>query len=267
MEIKDFEYSYRYLPKKQLGKFDDAKFIDLYARAQFVYGDAIRRRYTGQQDYLSDLEGFLGSTFLSTMDKEIQLKADNDTIDDVIVRSGQFEDYRWLTPNLIVAKVHVWGVDREVKVTADFNGSFERQEWEDYVVFGREAGYLPWKIYNLVYGEHFHLDGQDFNHQESLLPDGKYTEKKLTPIELKPDKHSWQHYEVYIEIGIILLIIFSPLGELLVVGFYNLMCADAVFPQSVINAGWWVCWIGLGVDLLSKAALYLIVFVDAFLLP
>ena len=51
------------------------------------------------------------------------------------------------------------------------------------VVFGRKQGSVQWRIYNIVYGAHFHLNGEDFNHQQSLDISG-YTEEHL---EVSPE--------------------------------------------------------------------------------
>ena len=132
---------------------------------------------------MSDLDGYLGHTFLSTMKDEIELKTKKGIIDDVIVSHGKIEDYKFITPDILLAKVHARGTDREVNSEEDFDASYERQEWEDYVVFGRCFGI--WRIYNLVYGDHFHLDGKNFNDQASLLAGEKYIERNLP--DLSPE--------------------------------------------------------------------------------
>lgn len=182
MTIADFELRYNKLSGIK-SEPDEEAMINLYARAQFAYGDAIRRHYAGQENYMSDLDGYLGHTFLSTMKDEIELKAKKGIIDDVIVSHGKIEDYKFITPDILLAKVHARGTDREVNSEEDFDASYERQEWEDYVVFGRCFG--TWRIYNLVYGDHFHLDGKNFNDQASLLAGEKYIERNLP--DLNPE--------------------------------------------------------------------------------
>lgn len=68
------------------------------------------------------------------------------------------------------------GQDKEVQFNKDFSDSFTRTEWSDYVLFGKTpTGQI--KIVNLIYGEHFHLNGVDFNHQQGIS--GSYKERKL----------------------------------------------------------------------------------------
>lgn len=163
------------------GRFKPDQLISLYSQAQFNYGDAIRRKVTGQSDYLTQLQDLLGFEFLITMDTEIKLKARNGIIDDVVINHGVIDSFKAVNDNVIVAKVKVVGRDREINVNNDFEPSFARESWEDYVVFGRSNGL--WKIYNLVYGEHFHLNGTDYNYQDSLLENAKYQERKLPEVD------------------------------------------------------------------------------------
>lgn len=81
--------------------------------------------------------------------------------------------------NVFVVKIKAIGVDREVNQDSDFDASFETQSWEDYVVFGRRSAFEPWAIYNIVYGNRFHLNDDDFNDQDSLLSDQHFFEAKL----------------------------------------------------------------------------------------
>lgn len=46
-------------------------------------------------------------------------------------------------------------------------------------VFGRRSAFEPWAICNIVYGNRFHLNGDDFNDQDSLLSDQHFFETKL----------------------------------------------------------------------------------------
>lgn len=163
------------------GRFKPDQLISLYSQAQFNYGDAIRRKVTGQSDYLTQLQDLLGFEFLITMDTEIKLKARNGIIDDVVINHGVIDSFKTVNDNVIVAEVKVVGRDREINVNNDFEPSFARESWEDYVVFGRSND--GWKIYNLVYGEHFHVNGTDYNHQDSLLENAKYQERKLPEVD------------------------------------------------------------------------------------
>ncbi|MBB1069671.1 hypothetical protein H5S40_05845 [Limosilactobacillus sp. RRLNB_1_1] len=157
--------------------------IDTYAKAQFTYGQSIRRCFTGNHDYLNILKQQLGYTFLKTMQVEIKNKAAEGIIDDVMVNRGKMLAAKQVSTNVIIAKVQAFGLDNEVNVLSQFNSSFKRQQWTDYVVFGREAENGKWKIYNIVYGAHFHLNGKDYNKQSSL-DKGKIIEQHL---EVSPD--------------------------------------------------------------------------------
>ena len=69
------------------------------------------------------------------MHDEIIAKASNGIIDDVLVNHGKVVSAQKISPDLIIAKVQVSGIDSEVNVLSDFNSSFKRQQWTDYVVF------------------------------------------------------------------------------------------------------------------------------------
>lgn len=179
MTIAEFEQAVNGLPKGRVPAHDTRQLIKLYGQAQFAYGNAIRRLYTGQKDYLSDLQGSMGSVFLKTVAKEIRLKASKGIVDDTIISHGKIMEAMRVGDNVVVAKVKAIGLDREVNSEQDFDASFERQSWEDYVVFAKDKQTKAWKIYNLIYGEHFHLNGVDYNGQASLMAGAKYREERL----------------------------------------------------------------------------------------
>lgn len=187
MKIKDFKQG---LKRAKIRLENDAVddqlaqiLVETYAWAQFVYGQSIRRCFADSSNYLDQLKSQLERVFLSTMHDEIIAKASNGIIDDVLVSHGRVVSAQKISPDLIIAKVQVSGIDSEVNVISDFNSSFKRQQWTDYVVFGRKQGSVQWRIYNIVYGAHFHLNGEDFNHQQSLDISG-YTEEHL---EVSPE--------------------------------------------------------------------------------
>ena len=187
MKIKDFKQG---LKRAKIRLENDAVddqlaqiLVETYAWAQFVYGQSIRRCFADSSNYLDQLKSQLGRVFLSTMHDEIIAKASNGIIDDVLVSHGRVVSAQKISPDLIIAKVQVSGIDSEVNVISDFNSSFKRQQWTGYVVFGRKQGSVQWRIYNIVYGAHFHLNGEDFNHQQSLDISG-YTEEHL---EVSPE--------------------------------------------------------------------------------
>ena len=144
MKIKDFKQG---LKRAKIRLENDAVddqlaqiLVETYAWAQFVYGQSIRRCFADSSNYLDQLKSQLGRVFLSTMHDEIIAKASNEIIDDVLVSHGRVVSAQKISPDLIIAKVQVSGSDSEVNVLSDFNSSFKRQQWTDYVVFGREQG-------------------------------------------------------------------------------------------------------------------------------
>ena len=150
---------------------DYSEYIKTYADAEYLYGTLIRQYITGNHD-LSDLRQYLAGKFLVAMQNEIKLKASQQTIDDVIVSKAkilQIAKYK----NYTIVKLEAYGIDNEAQANANFDSSFKQEHWIDIVVFDQNN-----KIVNIVYGEHFHLNGQDFNHQKGLVDTG-YTEQDL----------------------------------------------------------------------------------------
>ncbi|MBB1086330.1 hypothetical protein [Limosilactobacillus fastidiosus] len=194
--------------------------IDTYAKAQFNYGEAIRRCFTNNSGYLDILKQQLGHTFLVTMKKEIKNKAMAGVVDDVIVNHGKIISAKVISPDLIIAKVQVIGTDNEVNVLSHFDSSFKRKRWTDYVVFGRNKDNPEWKIYNIIYGAHFHLNGEDYNEQPSL-DKSSITEQHLTVSpELVKAAKSYQQQAalkkrirtiiIVLVVGVILIFCFAP---------------------------------------------------------
>ncbi len=144
---------------------------DNYAKAQYLYGNLIRQYVAGNHT-LSSLKEYLAGPFYRNMVKEIKLKASQQTIDDVIVNKTVIN--RWAKcDDLTLIQITAYGNDSENQANSNFDSSFSRKTWTDYVVFNQDL-----KIVNLIYGEHFHLNGQDFNHDPGLSKD-KYQEHDL----------------------------------------------------------------------------------------
>ena len=163
--------------------------VELYAKAQFNYGDGIRRLISGQYTtFDAELKPLLGKIFYKTMRKEMYMKATAGSLDDVVVSSGHVNEAYKLSDNMLLAKIDVTGFDREVSLDHDFDSTFERQKWSDWVLFGRKDNSSSWKILNLIYGEHFHLKGHDFNHQKGLS-DAGYSEHDYSTEPMKEAYH------------------------------------------------------------------------------
>ena len=153
------------------------EFSEVYIKAQYLYSQDLRERYVNKYYSLRNLLEYLDSFYYRVMKREIKLKVSKSTIDDTIVSKASIVSIAKLDDNIWITRIDAVGKDKEVQFNKDFNDSFTRSKWSDYVIFGRDRkGKI--KIINLVYGEHFHLDGKDFNEQKSLGK-GNYKERKL----------------------------------------------------------------------------------------
>lgn len=149
--------------------------LDIYGQAQFLYSETIRN-YLAKNYDTSALKQYLAEPFYSTMVNEIKLKAENQTLDDVVVdHSCILESFK--VENLIIAKIQAIGIDSENQANSNFDASFKQEKWEDYVVYAYDTQNNTYKIVNIIYGEHFHLNGKDFNNQKGLTD--KYEEHDL----------------------------------------------------------------------------------------
>lgn len=161
--------------KLSLTKQDESKEDDLtetYSKAQYLYGQLIRQYISGNHDTRA-LREYLAPEFYNNMVSEIKRKADSQTIDDVVIDKAEITR-SCHTGDFIIVELHVTGKDNEAQANANFDSSFKRQAWTDYVIFEQYGD--KYKIANIVYGEHFHLNGKDYNNQ-SL--GGKYDEHDL----------------------------------------------------------------------------------------
>ena len=153
------------------------EFSEVYIKAQYLYSQDLREKYVNKHYSLRNLLEYLDSFYYRVMKREIKLKVSKSTIDDTIVSKASIVSIAKLDDNIWITRIDAVGKDKEVQFNKDFNDSFTRSKWSDYVIFGRDRkGKI--KIINLVYGEHFHLDGKDFNEQKSLGK-GNYKERKL----------------------------------------------------------------------------------------
>lgn len=153
---------------------NEADLLITYKRAEYLYGRLIRQYITGNHDTRS-LRKYTCESFYEAMINEIKLKASQQTIDDVVVNKAKILKYGKYR-NLQIAKIEAIGSDNETQANANFDSSFKQEKWVDYVI------YKNGKIANIIYGEHFHINGQDINHQKGL--GGKYEEN-----DLRDDEH------------------------------------------------------------------------------
>lgn len=142
------------------GAVDKQRMVKRYIDAQMLYSDLIREN---MKHWVSTkrLHQYLGSSYYQAMYKEIDLKVHSHTYDDIKIDHVKiggwmiYHDYK-------IAQLYVYGKDMERQADYDNRISFERNNWIDYVVY--DGNY---KIINIIYGDHFHLDGKDFNTEEN----------------------------------------------------------------------------------------------------
>lgn len=156
-------------------KDDFTAYKEVYIQAQFLYSQLLREKYVNSKYQVKSLKQYLDRNYYKAMVKEIELKRNAGTVDETVIDSVIFEEVAHLDKSLLLAKLTVLGKDKEIQFNQDFDASFSRNKWTDYVLFGLEDNRNP-KIINLVYGEHFHLNGEDFNDYQS---GNEYTENKI----------------------------------------------------------------------------------------
>lgn len=182
-----------------------------YAEAQFYYSASIRNTLAGNGSYRTVLRSLLDRRYLVAMDYEINKKARHGIVDDVVINHYQMKKWQYLdnAKRLLAVQIIAYGHDDEVAYTDNFDDSFKREKWSDYVIFRRmHDGH--WKIANIIYGEYFHLDGQDLNHQKGLI-DAPYAEHNFQRsnrwLKIAEDYHrKWKRY-VIISIVIYLVLL------------------------------------------------------------
>ena len=147
-----------------------------YINAQELYSSLIRKYIAGQHSTLA-LKQYLVYRYYKAMHDEIINKAEQQTVDDVEISKIVIDSYAEYG-HLVICKFKVTGNDNEAQINANFDSSFKRQNWVDYVIFDSHG-----KIVNIIYGGHFHLNGIDYNHQADLA--GKTEEH-----DLRDDEHN-----------------------------------------------------------------------------
>lgn len=155
----------------------DKSFTEVYIKAQYLYSQLLRERYVNHNYQLNSLKQYLDDSYYKTMTQEIDLKVSQGTVDETIIDQVKVAKYAKLDNNLILAKLEVTGQDKEIQFNKGFEDSFARNQWSDYVIFGKTKN-NSYKIITLVYGEHFHLNGTDYNQQPGLSK-AKYKEKRI----------------------------------------------------------------------------------------
>ena len=204
MSVPNFQYQLKKESQQVWPKFtskvpDDLlnTFGQIYANAQFAYGAEIRKAIAGNQIDKQLLAKYMYPRFLANMCKEIKADADKKSADDIVVSFTHISEVWQLTKDsnnsFYIVKITAYGTDDEYN-TNNLHSTFKRETWTDYVIFAKNKE-NEWKINNLCYGEHFHLDGEDFNQQETLAgtPDKRgWYKTGYTENDIHYDKSSQQ---------------------------------------------------------------------------
>lgn len=157
--------------------------LNTYNQAEYLYGDLIRKRIANKGTRFTELRQYLANNFYQTMTTEMRLKASEGEADNTVIDKAEIVELTETKVDgkkVIIAKIHAIGRDDEVQYNHDFDDSYKQTAWTDFVIF--DTTFKPHKIANIIYGGHFHLNGQDFNNQETL--DGDYEEH-----DYRNDKH------------------------------------------------------------------------------
>lgn len=192
-ERSDFDSAFRQLkrqrkiktPKRSKVSPQDLEALkETYIQAQFLYSQLIRRKLVNHFASLRPLKKYLDKHFFyKTMVKEIKLKCRSHEVDDTVIDTVEIEKIAQFG-GVYVTKIKAKGQDKEIQFNHDFDASFSRSEWSDYVVFGKtRSGKM--KIISLMYGEHAHLNGKDFNHDSSLDKNNEYQEQHYRTLSKK----------------------------------------------------------------------------------
>ena len=157
--------------------------LNTYNQAEYLYGDLIRKRIANKGTHFTELRQYLANNFYQTMTAEMRLKASEGEADNTVIDKAEIVESTETKVDgekVIIVKIHAIGRDDEVQYNHDFDDSYKQTAWTDFVIF--DTTFKSHKIANIIYGGHFHLNGQDFNNQETL--DGDYEEH-----DYRNDKH------------------------------------------------------------------------------
>lgn len=149
---------------------------EVYIHSQYLYSQLIRERLVNKHADIRSLKRYLDKHFFyKTMVKEINLKSSNSEVDDTVVNKVVILKFAQVG-DLYLTQLKAYGQDKEIQYDENYDSSFERSEWSDYVIFGKDRrGQI--KIVTLMYGEHAHLNGQNFNNNSSLDENSKFIQK------------------------------------------------------------------------------------------
>lgn len=164
------------IPEDNASQKEWQKLADVYIQSQFTYSQLIRERLVNKHASVKFLKQYLDWLFYRTMVREINLKVDSKTVDDTVVDEAKVVQV-FKYGDLYITKIKAKGKDKEIQFNHDFDSSFTRSEWCDYIIYGKERNTGKIKIINLMYGEHAHLNGEDFNSDSSLDKNSKFEER------------------------------------------------------------------------------------------
>lgn len=137
------------------------QFGELYAKAQFTYSEQLRRYLAGNSIDRKSLGRYFFPVLQLYVIDEIKRKAVVQSLDDTVVSHTKImhaerfggDDKIW------IVELSVVGFDNEYTVNRGFSSTFKRVRWTDKVIFAQDVN-GEWRMVNLCYGGHFHLNGK-----------------------------------------------------------------------------------------------------------
>lgn len=128
-----------------------------YAQAELLYSDLVNTKHKHPVKE-RQLMQYLGNNYYNNEIREIDAKRKAGTYDEIKIRRVELRG--WVkTEKYTLVKLYVFGSDKERQRQYSQRVSFESDNWIDYVLFNNYDG----KIENIIYGDHFHLNGTDYN--------------------------------------------------------------------------------------------------------
>ena len=139
------------------GNINEQTMINNYVNAQDLYEDLLKQSLNRPFVNKRPLLKYLGFTYYRAMCEEIRLKKRKHTYDEIRIEHIKLGSWM-IHHGYRVAQLYVYGKDKERQANHNDRVSFERDNWIDCVVYDEN-----YRIVNIIYGDHFHLDGTDFN--------------------------------------------------------------------------------------------------------
>ncbi|WP_304676971.1 hypothetical protein [uncultured Lactobacillus sp.] len=130
----------------------DDNLIEVYRQTHYLYNQILRNRSVNHYYSLRALKKYLDHRFYKALKKKIKLKVSKNTIGETIIEQVKISKYVKFDNELILAQLDIIGHVKKVQVKENFQNSFIRNKWTDYVIFGKnKSGH--YQIINLVYDQ------------------------------------------------------------------------------------------------------------------